>query len=51
MFSLCDYPIEGKRGLPLCQEHGRQLEQKEVALYDEVATDVAPPDPCWVCKE
>jgi hypothetical protein len=51
MFSLYDYPIPGKSGLPLCEEHGRQLELKEVVLYDKQATELAPPDQCWVCKE
>ena len=51
MFSLYDYPVPGKSGLPLCEEHGRQLEKKEVVLYDKQATELAPPDHCWVCKE
>ena len=33
MFSLYDYPIPGKRCLPLCEKHGRQLEQKEVIFW------------------
>jgi hypothetical protein len=45
------YPIPGKSGLPLCKEHGRQLELKEVVVYDEDATQVSPPDHCWVCRE
>jgi len=49
MFSLYEYPIPGKTGLPLCSEHCRQLEQKEVVLYDEYATEASPPDHCWVC--
>jgi hypothetical protein len=49
MFSLYDFPIPGKRGLPLCQEHGKQLEMKEVVVFDKVATEIAPPDHCWVC--
>jgi len=51
MFSLCEYPIFGKRGIPLCEEHGQHLELKEVVLYDKLATELAPPDYCWVCKE
>ena len=51
MFSLYDYPIANKTGLPLCQLHGRQLELKEVVLLDKVATKLVPPDHCWVCKE
>ena len=51
MFSLYGYPIPGKAGLPLCEQHGLQLELKEVVLYDEVATEKSPPDHCWVCKE
>ena len=51
MFSLDDYPILGKTGLPLCEEHGRQLEMKEVVLYDKAATELTPPDHCWVCEE
>jgi hypothetical protein len=50
MFSLYAYPIPGKDGLPLCEQHGRQLERKEVLLYDEEATEISPPDRCWVCK-
>jgi hypothetical protein len=51
MFSLYKYPIIGKVGLPLCEQHGDQLELKEVVLYDEESTMLAPPDHCWVCKE
>ena len=32
MFSLYDYPIPGKSGLPLCQEHGKQLEIMEIVV-------------------
>jgi hypothetical protein len=45
------YPIPGKTSLPLCPEHGRQLELKEVGVYDDDATMVSPPDHCWVCRE
>jgi len=38
MFSLYDYPIPGKEGLPVCEQYGRQLEMKEVVLYDNEAT-------------
>jgi predicted DNA-binding protein YlxM (UPF0122 family) len=34
MFSLEDYPIPYKRGIPLYQRHGCQLEMKEAALYN-----------------
>jgi len=34
VFSLYDFPIPGKSGLPLCQEHGRQLELKELVAMD-----------------
>jgi hypothetical protein len=34
MFSLGEYPILGKDGLPLCVLHGQQLELKEVVLVD-----------------
>jgi len=51
MFSLDGYPIDGKRGLPLCGKHGNQLEQKEVVLYDGEATDASPPNRCWVCED
>jgi hypothetical protein len=50
MFSLYDYPIPGKSGLPLCEEHGQQLELKEVVLYDKLATKLAPPDHFGMCK-
>lgn len=51
MFSVGSYPVPGKRGLPLCQKHGNQLEQKEVVAYDQYATGLLPPDHCWVCEE
>ena len=51
MFSLDGYPIEGKRGLQLCREHGNQLEQKEVVLFDGCATEASLPDHCGVCEE
>jgi hypothetical protein len=40
MFSLYDYPIPGKDGLPLCELHGTQLESKEVeeAVREEPAS-------------
>ena len=50
MFSLDGYPVEGKRGLPLCKVHGDKLEQKEVVLFDGEATEASPPDHCWVCE-
>jgi hypothetical protein len=34
MFSFDGYLIAGKRGIPLCQEHGRQLEMKEVVVSE-----------------
>ena len=51
MFSLYEYPIPGKNSLLLCEEHGQQLELKEVVLYDRETTKMAPPDHCWVCEE
>jgi hypothetical protein len=51
MFSLYDYPIPGKRGLPLCEKHSRQLELKEVVVYDKEVTEAFPPDHCWVREE
>ena len=51
MFSLYDYPIQGKDGLPLCQEHDHQLEMKEVVIYDKEATEKSLPEHCRVCKE
>jgi hypothetical protein len=50
MFSFDEYPILGKHGIPLCQEHGRQLEMKEVVVLDRIATEQDPPDHCWVCE-
>jgi hypothetical protein len=50
MFSLYEYPFAGKIGLPLCAEHGRQLEQKEVVLYDRTTTELTTPNHCWVCE-
>ena len=49
MFSLYDYPIPGKRGVPLCEHHGRQLEEKELVILDKEATEASQPDHCWVC--
>jgi hypothetical protein len=51
IFSVYEYPIPGKNGLPLCQQHGKQLEMKEVVLFDREATEISPPDHCWVCEE
>ena len=51
MFSLYDYPIPGKDGLPLCKQHGAQLEMKEVVLFDKEATAASSPYHCWVCEE
>lgn len=51
MFSLGEYPIPGKDGLPLCELHDRQLELKEVVLIGQEATELTPPDHCWVCEE
>jgi len=51
MFSLYEYPIAGKDGLPLCEKHGMQLEHKEVVVYDREATEKTPPDHCWVCED
>ena len=51
MFSVSSYPVPGKRGLPLCQAHGNQLEQKEVVAYDQNATELLPPIYCWICEE
>ena len=46
MFSLFKYPIAGKDGLPLCEKHGRQLELKEVVVFDKEVTEASPPDLC-----
>lgn len=51
MFSFDGYPIEGKRGLPLCKEHGERLELKEAVVIDREATEKQPPDNCWACGE
>ena len=51
MFSLYEYPILEKDGSPLCEGHGKQLELKEVVLYDKESTELAQPDHCWVCEE
>jgi hypothetical protein len=45
------YPIPGKTGCHSAWSTGRQLELKEVVLYDEEATLVSPPDHCWVCRD
>jgi hypothetical protein len=49
-FSFGGYPTPGKDGIPLCQEHGRQLEMKEVVIYDAEASEAYPPDHYWVCE-
>ena len=51
MFSLCDYPVPGKDGLPLCKLHGKKLEMLEVVIFDREATELGPPDHCWVCGD
>ncbi len=51
MFSIDNYPVAGKRGLPLCRVHGEQLEQKEVVVYDQNATEQYPPNHCWICED
>lgn len=42
MFSLYEYPVIGKVGLPLCELHGYQLELKEVVLCEEEAPLIIP---------
>jgi hypothetical protein len=44
------YPLPGKIGLPLCQEHGRWLDLKEAVVYDDEATQISTADHCWVCQ-
>ena len=44
MFSLYDYPVQGKDGLPLCEKHGKKLEMLEVVIYDREATELCPHD-------
>ena len=46
MFSLYDYPVQGKDGLRLWEEHGKKLEMLEVGFFDREATELRPPDPC-----
>jgi hypothetical protein len=46
MFSLYDYPIHGKDGLPLCKGHGKKLEMFEVVIFDREASELSPPDHC-----
>lgn len=46
MFSLYEDPVPGKNGLPLCEEHGKQLELKEVVVFDQEATKASLPDHC-----
>ena len=46
MFSLYDYPVQGKDGLPLCEVHGKKLEMLEVVIIDREATELSPPDRC-----
>jgi hypothetical protein len=49
MFSLGLYPISSKDGIPLCEVHGRQLEMKEVVVFDPETTKEYPATYCWVC--
>jgi hypothetical protein len=51
MFSLYEYPVSGKNGLPLCEEHGRQIELKEVVVFDQEATKASLPNHCWVSRK
>ena len=51
MFLLYNYHILDNNSLPQCEEYGKQLELKEVVLYDRDATEMAPPDHCLVCSE
>jgi len=51
MFSLYDYLIPGKDGLPLYKVHGKKLEMLEVVIFDREATELSPPDHCWVCGD
>jgi hypothetical protein len=51
MFSLYEYPLAGKDGLTLCAQHGQQLEEKEVVLYDKDAMEKSLPNHCWMCEE
>ena len=51
MFSLSDYPVSGKNGLPLCEKHGKKLEMLEVVIFDREATELSKPDHCWVCGD
>ena len=48
LFSLYDYPVRGKDGLPLCEKHGKKLEMLEVLIFDREASELRPPDHCWV---
>jgi hypothetical protein len=41
-------PIPGKSELLLCEIHVKHLELKEVVIYDEEVTELAPSDYCWV---
>jgi hypothetical protein len=51
MLSLYAYPIPGKDGFLLCEEHGGQLERKEVVLFNKASTEVSTPEHCWVCNK
>jgi len=51
MFSLYRLLPTEKLGVPLCKEHGRQLELKEVVVFDKEGSEAFPPDHCWVCEE
>jgi len=46
VLSSYDYPILGESKSPLCQELGRQLEMKEVVLFDRSAAEAFPPGHC-----
>jgi len=49
IFSLYEYPIPGKNELLLCEDHGKQLELKEVMIFDQETTKLSPPHHCWMC--
>jgi len=43
MFSFGDFSIADKRSIHMCQEHGMQLEMKEVVVLDQIATEMISP--------
>jgi len=47
-FSTPDYPLPGKRGIALCQEHSGALLRAEMIIPDPQAPEC---HGCWICDK